>query len=50
MENLQLVGRLLVSVDEAEPHGGGVRVEKLKLGGEIWSTLCTRAALSSKLK
>ena len=32
MENLQLVGRLLVSVDEAEPHGGGVGVEKLKLG------------------
>lgn len=32
LENLQLVGRLLVSVDEAEPHGGGVGVEKLKLG------------------
>ena len=40
VENLQLVCRLLVSVDESEPHGGGVRVEKLKL--EVFGELRTQ--------
>ena len=42
IENLQLVRRLLVTVDEAEPHGGGVRVEKLQLGGEVVGKLTGR--------
>ena len=36
--HLQLLSSLLVPVDEAKPHGGGVGVEKLKLKKNIYFT------------
>ena len=38
VQNLKFICRLLIPVDEAQPHGGGVGVEKLKLKKNIYFT------------
>ena len=40
LQNLKFICRLRIPVDEAEPHGGGVWVEKLKLKSNIYLTCC----------
>jgi len=40
VQNLKFICRLLIPVDEAKPHGGGVWVEKLKLKKNIYLTCC----------
>ena len=47
--HLQLLSSLLVPVDEAKPHGGGVGVEKLKLKNNILLTCCLLSFINKDL-